>query len=176
MRLAAARRLRLELDRGDLLGKGLGWKFDRLGHLPEERPTASRPPTSGLGPTSPPKAPAGRPLVAGMLARADRSIHHSAPRGARGENRQRDADLVEVDTGAVAEVAMIAERFSMVRCDDHHCVVEESLSPVAGQAQSTNLIIEESDAIVNSEVAEPRRMSLFNNELLSICIILNRKS
>ena len=50
-----------------------------------------------------------------------------APGGTDGPH-QGDADLVEVEAVGMAVVAMIAERFPMVRGDDHHCVVEKSLA------------------------------------------------
>ena len=63
-----------------------------------------------------------------QVPQADRTVHHAASRGTWGEHHQRDADHVHVEAERVAEVAMVAECFPMVRRDDHHGVVEKPLA------------------------------------------------
>ena len=59
---------------------------------------------------------------------------------------------------------MIAERFSVVRGDDHQCVVEES-SSLQLVEQPTELFIEERDAIVVA-VAGQQDVPFLTTELL----------
>src|SRR6185312_7487382 len=59
----------------------------------------------------------------------------------------RDPRHIELETEDVAVMAVITERFSMVRGDDHHRVFEEPLTAQVVE-QATELLVEKRDAIV----------------------------
>ena len=65
----------------------------------------------------------------GQVAQADGVEHLLARRRVRGEDHQRDSDLLEVDADGVAGVAVLAERLAMIRGDDHIRVGKEPLAP-----------------------------------------------
>ena len=107
-----------------------------------------------------------------QVAKAYRTFHHTACRGVRREDHERNADDVKEKTEAVAEHAMIAKCLPMIRGDDHNRVVEKPLAFELGQ-QPTQLFVEESDAIVVAIAG--RRDGPFAFAFFSIVIFPSRK-
>ena len=85
--------------------------------------------------------------VAGRSHRLSGVDHDAVRRRGRGEYHQWDGDLVEVEPGVVAEDAMIAEPFPVVRGDDHQRVVQKALG-VELVEQPPKLVIKRGDAVI----------------------------
>ena len=134
---------------------------------------ANRPRAIDPGTVSRPKDQACRPRSrAGLRKLTGSFTTRFAGRPATGSRA--DADFVKVEAGAMEVETMVAERFPVVRSDNHHGIFEKPLA-IEPVNELPKLIIEECDAIVkripsHREVAVqdtlPTRIAVIKQELV----------